>query len=1370
MDNDAVSFRLRWEVFLSFREEDTPHTFTSNLHSSLEKQGVRVFRHDNALRREDVITSSLLEAIEDSAVSIVIISPSYASSKWCLEELSKICECQRFILPVFYRVDPSDVRRQRGPFEEHFRNHEERFGKDKVTRWRKAMEKACEISGWVFTYSDEAQLVQALVKRVLIELSNTPVGVAAYTVGLDSRVEKLMKVLDVKSNGIQVLGLHGMGGVGKTTLAKALYSRLVGHFKYRSFISNVRETSAQDNGLVSLQKQLINDISPGSVTPIREVNAGTTAIKEIVNEKQVLVVLDDVDNISQINALIGNKEWFYEGSRIIITTRDRKVLSKHLVDEFHEVRELDSSESLQLFSYQALRREKPTGAFLDLSEQIVSLTGGLPLALEVFGSFLFDKRTPKEWEDALQNFKEIRPRHLRDVLKISFNGLDEQEQCIFLDIACLFVEMRIKREDAIDILKGCGFNAEIAVTVLTAKSLIKFTDNNILWMHDQVRDMGRQIVREKSLVDSGMRTRLWDRDEIMTVLKDMKGTPSIEGIVLDFEKRNFVKHPSGDKISWDNFRRTPNFTSAVTYLKERYKTYLEDRAEKEREVIICTKSFKTMVNLRLLQINNVNLDGGLKHLPVELKWLQWKGCPMKTLPFDFFPRKVAVLDLSESKIEQLWCSENNKVLENLIVLNLHGCFNLAVVPDLSGHQALEKLVLERCGRLIKIHESVSSLSSLHHLNLRDCSNLVELPSDVSGLKQLESLILSGCSKVKELPENIGHMKSLKELLLDETALATLPKSIFHLTNLEKLSLNGCKLLKGLPQFIGKLCSLKKISLNDSALEEIPDSIGSLENLKELSLMCCRSLTRIPDSIGNLKSLTNFFINGTAIKELPWSIGSLLNLKHLSIGENHFLGKLPDSIGALASIVELNIDGTSMTNLPHQIGALKVLKKLEMRKCESLKSLPELIGSMLTLTTLIIFQANISELPESIGMLENLIVLSLDKCKQLRKLPASIGKLKSLQRLLMEETAVIDLPESFGMLTSLMILKMARKPQVEPLENSTPKDAVICNTKEKPKFIELPTFFSNLSLLCEFDICGWQISSKIPEDFEKLSSLEILNLGHNHFYSLPSSLRGLSILKKLILPHCKELKSLPPLPSSLQEINFENCISLESMSDLSNLENLCDLNLTNCEKVVDIPGLECLKSLRRLYLSGCNACSSVVKTRLAKASLRNLHNISMPGSKIPDWFSQEEIRFKDFKNREIKGVIIGVIVSLNHQISKDFRFPHLAIVDIEANILKLDYRIFKTTLHLMGVPKTNDDQIYLWRYPNYHPLVSTLRDGYKIRVTKRNPPLMKEVELKKWGIYLVFDGDDDYEENSIPKRLARYFTTFEEDVCISTSGS
>ncbi|VVA27678.1 PREDICTED: TMV resistance, partial [Prunus dulcis] len=1113
--------------------------------------------------------------------------------------LAKICERSRrlrlMILPVFYQVDPSDVRRQRGPFAEHFRAHERVYENAVVSSWRSAMAKVGGTAGYIFNARyKEAELIQLLVKTVLTEMNKTPVGLDAYTVGLDSRVEDVMRLLDVRSNSIRVVGIHGMGGVGKTTLAKALFNSLVSYFECHSFISNVREISAGHEGLVSLQNKLIGSLSSNTIS-VNELNNGISAIKAIVYEKQVLIVLDDVDNVNQLNALVGNRQWFYEGSRIIVTTRDREVLPSHLVNELYE--------------------------------QIVSLTSGLPLALEVFGSYLFYKRRIEEWRDALQKLKQIRLRNLQDVLKISYDALDEQEKCIFLDIACLFVTMNMRREDAIDILKGCGFNGEIAIADLVAKSLIKVYEDSILWMHDQVKDMGRQIVTEENVVDPGMRSRLWDRDEILNVFKDDKGTRSIQGIVLDFESmKRPVKDPSGDRISWDNFRRAPTFTSAVTYLKERYKTYLETKAEKKRQVTICSKPLRAMVNLRLLQINYLNLEGRFKFLPAELKWLQWKGCPLNSLPSDFPPRQLAVLDLSRSKIEHLWHGRGNKVAEKLMFLNLTGCFNLTTIPDLSGNRALEKLILERCSKLTKLHASIGNLQTLVHLNLRDCENLIQLPNDVSGLTKLENLILSGCLQLKELPSNMDSMVSLKELLLDGTAVKSLPESIFRFSKLEKLSLNRCKHLKGLPELIGKLHSLKEISLNDSALENLPVSFGYLANLEKLSLLWCKSLTTIPDSIGNLSSLMEFQTYGSGIKELPVSVGSLSNLKELSTDTS--------------------------------------LEKLEMRKCGFLRSLPESIGSMRALTTIVITEADITELPESIGKLENLTMLQLNKCKHLCKLPASIGQLNSLHRLLMVETAVTELPESFGMLS---------------------------------------------------------------DDFEKLSSLEVLNLGRNNFCSLPASLRGLSLLRKLLLPHCKNLKALPPLPPSLEEVDAANCTSLEGISDISNLENLAMLNLTSCEKVVDIPGLERLKSLVELYASGCTACSSAIKKRLAKSYMRKIRNLSIPGSKIPDWFSQD-VTFSERKNRVLKSVIIGVVVSLNQQIPDDIR----ELPAIVAQILMLDFSIFCSALKLLGVPNTNEDQVHLCRYPIHHPLVSQLKDGYNIRVIRRKPPTMKGVELKKWG--------------------------------------
>jgi len=371
--------------------------------------------------------------------------------------------------------------------------------------------------------SEEDDLIRRLVRRVLKELSNTPMGVPEFAVGLDERVEKVMEVLQVQSNGVKVLGLYGMGGVGKTTLAKALFNALVSRFEHRCFISNVRQVSSKHDGLVSLQGKIIKDLSPGAGSPsIADVNVGVSAIKGRVGENRVLLVLDDVDEVKQLDALIGKREWFYDGSCVIITTRDTKVLTQDHVNVSYEVRELYASEARELFSYHALRRSEPPENLLSLSEEIISLTGRMPLALEVFGSFLFGKRREEEWEDAVKKLRLIRPHHLQDVLKISYDALDEEEKCIFLDIACLFVQMEMKRDGVIDVLRGCGFRGEIAITVLVQKCLMKITPENTVWMHDQIRDMGRQIVMDESFVDPGARSRLWDRAQIMTVLKGHK--------------------------------------------------------------------------------------------------------------------------------------------------------------------------------------------------------------------------------------------------------------------------------------------------------------------------------------------------------------------------------------------------------------------------------------------------------------------------------------------------------------------------------------------------------------------------------------------------------------------------------------------------------------------------------------------------------------------------------------------------------------------------------------------------------------------------------------------------------------------------------
>ena len=140
-----------FDVFLSFRGEDTHHGFISHLHKALCQSGIYTFI-DNDLPRGEEISVELLKTIENSTTSITVFSENYASSTWCLEELTKIVECRKnkqLVRPVFYKVDPSEVSKQEGKYGEALIMHEEKFNdKKKIRRWREALCEAANLSGW----------------------------------------------------------------------------------------------------------------------------------------------------------------------------------------------------------------------------------------------------------------------------------------------------------------------------------------------------------------------------------------------------------------------------------------------------------------------------------------------------------------------------------------------------------------------------------------------------------------------------------------------------------------------------------------------------------------------------------------------------------------------------------------------------------------------------------------------------------------------------------------------------------------------------------------------------------------------------------------------------------------------------------------------------------------------------------------------------------------------------------------------------------------------------------------------------------------------------------------------------------------------
>lgn len=173
----------------------------------------------------------------------------------------------------------------------------------------------------------------------------------------------------------------------------------------------------------------------------------------------------------------------------------------------------------------------------------------------------------------------------------------------------------------------------------------------------------------------------------------------------------------------------------------------------------------------------------------------------------------------------------------------------------------------------------------------------------------------------------------------------------------------------------------------------------------------------------------------------------------------------------------------------------------------------------------------------------------------------------------------------------------------------------------------------------------------------------------------------------------------------------------------------------------------------------------------QVTLRQLRSLSVPAGEIPRWFVREIPCFNKIRHRNIKAVLIGVVISLDQQQSDEFRDKLPAVVDIQAKIFRLNgsYPVFTTVLNLMGVPGSNGDQLYLCRYTTDTPLVLLLKEGDKVEICVREKPCFNGLTLKKYGIHLIYERDDDIGElvneewlnesdQSISQKLADFFNS------------
>ncbi|KAF7852330.1 hypothetical protein BT93_L4622 [Corymbia citriodora subsp. variegata] len=739
----------RFDVFLSFHGEDMRNGFTGHLQAALDQRGIVAFIDDEELGKGEEIAPAILGAIGESRISIVVFSENYASSSWCLDELVRIVECRdtmgQIVWPVFYKVDPSEVRRQRGRYGQALVDQEERLESkggdpEKVKRWREALTTAANISGWHLVKERESDVIQSIVKRVWDQLNHKQLHVPENVVAMNSHVAHMRSLLDMESSEVRMVGICGLGGIGKTTIAKATYNAIAHKFECCSFLSNVKETceTSTDSGLLQLQETLISQVMWDDALKLHNVLRGSSMIKSRLCKKKVLIIIDDVNELVQLETLVGGCDWFGCGRRIIITTRDERLLAAHHVKIVYKVQPLNRSSARTLFSSIVFSDSSHSLEYEKLSHSIVDYTKGLPLAITVLGSFLRG-RSLLEWKGALDKLKRAFNGKIFNVLRISFEGLDDHERDIFLDITCFFKGESVSYVKKI--LDSCDLCPDIGIAILMDKSVITI-ESGKLEMHDMIQEMGREIVRKESPKEPGGRIRLWFFEDVLHVLT--------EGTL--FKCLRFVNFSRCTLLS-----KIPDVSSLPN---------LESLDLQE-----CTNLVEVHQSLgsldRLIYLNFLNCHK-LSSFPSSLKSrslenLILRGCSKLSRFPDILVRMEHLKELSlhGTAIGELPSSVVNLI--ELKGLYLEDCTDLKNLPcSIYTLQHLERIFVDGCSQLSKFPECLCESS--------DCTNV----SLLSALPNVINLNVQRCSLLElSFLKNLHCMSSLTILDLSENKFVNL---------------------------------------------------------------------------------------------------------------------------------------------------------------------------------------------------------------------------------------------------------------------------------------------------------------------------------------------------------------------------------------------------------------------------------------------------------------------------------------------------------------------------------------------------------------------------------------------------------------------
>ncbi|XP_047046333.1 putative disease resistance protein At5g47280 [Lolium rigidum] len=606
--------------------------------------------------------------------------------------------------------------------------------------------------------------------------------------GIKVGKDKVKEMVMSGGPGWEVVGICGMGGSGKTTLAMEIYKdqKVQGYFNNRIFFETVSQSANLETIKMRLWEQISSNIVLGAYNQIPE-----WQLKLGPRDKgPVLVILDDVWSLSQLEELV----FKFPGCKTLVISR---LKFPTLVTRTYEMKLLGEEEALSVFCTAAFDQEcVPQTVDKKLVKQVAAECRGLPLALKVIGASLRDQ-PPMIWLSAknrLSRGESISDSHetkLLERMAASVECLSGKVRECFLDLGCFPEDKKIpldvliniwmeihdlEEPDAFAILMELS-NKNLLTLVNDAQNKAGDLYSNYhdysVTQHDVLRDLALHMSGRDSLNKRGRLVMPRREESLPRDWQRNKDTP--------FEAQIVSIH-TGEMKESDWFQMSfpkaevliLNFASSVYYLPP---------------------FIATMQNLKaLVLINYGTTSAALDNLSAftmlsDLRSLWLEKITLPPLPKSTIPLK------SLRKISLVLCELNNSLRGSTIDLSM-------TFPCLSN------LTIDHCVDLKQLPPSICEISSLDSISISNCHDLTELPYELGKLHCLSILRVYACPALWKLPPSVCSLKRLKYLDISQCInLTDLPEELGHLTNLEKIDMRECSRLRSLPRSSSSLKSL-----------------------------------------------------------------------------------------------------------------------------------------------------------------------------------------------------------------------------------------------------------------------------------------------------------------------------------------------------------------------------------------------------------------------------------------------------------------------------------------------------------------------------------------------------------------------------------